>query len=54
MVGFPVYNIIEAEEAELVLNDPRLITKGSSYNMLKPFLGTGLLISTGKCIMLSK
>ncbi|XP_061402650.1 cytochrome P450 4p1-like [Musca vetustissima] len=44
----PVYNIIDAESAELVLNDSRLLAKGVVYEFLHPFLKTGLLTSTGK------
>lgn len=44
----PVYNIIDAETAELVLNDSRLLSKGVVYEFLHPFLKTGLLTSTGK------
>ncbi|XP_060658433.1 cytochrome P450 4p1-like [Drosophila nasuta] len=46
--GLPIFNIIDAESAELVLNDQRLITKGTGYEFLKPALQTGLLTSTGK------
>ncbi|XP_051859957.1 cytochrome P450 4p1-like [Drosophila albomicans] len=42
----PVYNIIDAEVAELVLNDQSLITKSFTYDFLQPALRTGLLIST--------
>lgn len=41
------YNVITAEDAELLLNDKNLITKGIAYNFLEPFLHTGLLTSTG-------
>ncbi|XP_060653759.1 cytochrome P450 4p1-like [Drosophila nasuta] len=44
----PVYNIIDAEVAELVLNDQSLITKSFTYDFLQPALRTGLLISTDK------
>ncbi|XP_062133618.1 cytochrome P450 4p1-like [Drosophila sulfurigaster albostrigata] len=46
--GLPIYNIIDAESAELVMNDQRLITKSAGYEFLKPALQTGLLTSTGK------
>jgi len=46
--GMPVYNIIDAENAELILNDQNLITKGFIYDFLQPVLRTGLLTSTGK------
>lgn len=44
----PVYNIIDPINAELVLNDNRLLSKGLVYTFLQPFLKTGLLTSTGK------
>ncbi|XP_073848045.1 probable cytochrome P450 4p3 isoform X2 [Musca autumnalis] len=44
----PVYNVIDAREAELVLNDSRMLTKGFIYTYLRPFLKTGLLTSTDK------
>ncbi|KAI8038469.1 uncharacterized protein LOC128254616 [Drosophila gunungcola] len=47
-VGTSIYNIIDADNAENVLNHPNLITKGLVYNFLHPFLRTGLLTSTGK------
>ncbi|KAH8300305.1 hypothetical protein KR044_012638 [Drosophila immigrans] len=46
--GFPIYNIINADDAELILNDNNLITKGDMYRFLQPFLRTGLLTSTGQ------
>ncbi|XP_013112575.2 probable cytochrome P450 4p3 isoform X1 [Stomoxys calcitrans] len=44
----PVYNVIEPSDAELVLNDSRLLSKGVFYTFLHPFLKTGLLTSTDK------
>ncbi|XP_073848042.1 probable cytochrome P450 4p3 [Musca autumnalis] len=44
----PVYNVIDAREAELVLNDSRILTKGVFYTFLHTFLKTGLLTSTDK------
>ncbi|XP_050326895.1 cytochrome P450 4p1-like [Bactrocera neohumeralis] len=45
----PFYQIITAEDAELVLNDQNnLTTKGIIYNFLEPFLNRGLLTSSGK------
>ncbi|XP_067631944.1 probable cytochrome P450 4p3 isoform X3 [Eurosta solidaginis] len=41
------YNVITAEDAELLLNDKNLITKGIAYYFLEPFLHTGLLTSGG-------
>jgi len=45
--GKPIYIIIDAENAELVLNDQNLITKAPLYDFLHPALRTGLLTSTG-------
>ncbi|XP_069964039.1 cytochrome P450 4p1-like [Bactrocera oleae] len=43
------YNIITAEDAELVMNDQKnLIHKGVIYNFFVPFLNRGLLTSSGK------
>ncbi|KAH8412208.1 hypothetical protein KR009_000430 [Drosophila setifemur] len=42
----PMYNVIRAEEAEEVFQNPKLITKNVIYELLRPFLGEGLLIST--------
>ncbi|XP_015033184.2 uncharacterized protein LOC26529268 [Drosophila willistoni] len=47
-MGVPIYNIIDAENAELILNDQNLITKGLVYEFIHPALKTGLLTSTGK------
>lgn len=50
-----MYNIVRAEEAEEILQSPKLITKNMIYELLKPFLGEGLLISTGNfkfCILI--
>lgn len=42
------YNIITAEDAELVMNDQKnLIHKGVIYNFFVPFLNRGLLTSSG-------
>ncbi|XP_034479672.1 cytochrome P450 4p1-like [Drosophila innubila] len=46
--GIPIYNIIDAENAELILNDQNLISKAPSYDFLHPALRTGLLTSTDK------
>ncbi|XP_068156977.1 probable cytochrome P450 4ac1 [Drosophila tropicalis] len=42
----PMYNVIRAEEAEEIFQSPKLITKNVIYELLWPFLGEGLLIST--------
>ncbi|XP_060653760.1 cytochrome P450 4p1-like isoform X1 [Drosophila nasuta] len=46
--GIAIYNITDAESAELVLNDQNLITKSIIYDFLHPALCTGLLTSTDK------
>ncbi|XP_043066615.1 cytochrome P450 4p1-like [Drosophila bipectinata] len=48
VMGTPIYNIIDAEGSDSILNNPNLITKSIVYNFLHPFLRTGLLTSTGK------
>lgn len=50
--GMPMYNVIRAEEAEEIFQNPRLITKNVIYDLLRPFLGEGLLTSTGGSILL--
>ncbi|XP_016998057.3 probable cytochrome P450 4p3 [Drosophila takahashii] len=47
-MGTAIYNVIDAHNAEHVLNDPNLINKAIVYNFLHPFLRTGLLTSTGR------
>ncbi|XP_041674352.1 LOW QUALITY PROTEIN: probable cytochrome P450 4ac2 [Drosophila eugracilis] len=42
----PMYNVVRAEEAEEIFQSPKLITKNIIYELLKPFLGEGLLTST--------
>ncbi|XP_017032026.1 probable cytochrome P450 4ac2 [Drosophila kikkawai] len=44
----PMYNVVRAEEAEEIFQNPKLITKNMIYELLRPFLGEGLLISTDK------
>lgn len=44
----PMYNIVRAEDAEEVFQSTKLITKNVVYELLRPFMGDGLLISTGK------
>jgi len=48
LMGTAVYNVIDADTADNVLNHPNLISKGLVYNFLHPFLRTGLLTSTGE------
>lgn len=40
--------VIDPDDIQMVLSSQSLITKSISYNDLIPWLGTGLLISTGK------
>ncbi|XP_017006511.2 probable cytochrome P450 4ac2 [Drosophila takahashii] len=42
----PMYNVVRAEEAEEIFQSPKLITKNVIYDLLRPFLGEGLLTST--------
>uniref|UniRef100_A0A1I8N5X8 Uncharacterized protein n=2 Tax=Musca domestica TaxID=7370 RepID=A0A1I8N5X8_MUSDO len=44
----PVYNVIDANDAEMILNDSRILDKGLLLRFLHPFLKTGLLTSSGK------
>lgn len=49
----PMYNIVRAEDTEDIFQSTQLITKNVVYELLRPFLGDGLLISTGKkCVNL--
>jgi len=43
----PEYNVVRAEEAEEIFQSTKLLTKNMVYEMIRPFLGDGLLISTG-------
>ncbi|XP_055603794.1 uncharacterized protein LOC129752029 [Uranotaenia lowii] len=45
--GTCTLNIIRADEAEVVLSSPRLIEKSILYQFIHPFIGDGLLNSTG-------
>eukprot|EP00099_Drosophila_melanogaster_P017938 NP_608916.1 Cyp4ac1 [Drosophila melanogaster] len=42
----PMYNVVRPEEAEEVFQSTKLITKNVVYELIRPFLGDGLLIST--------
>ncbi|XP_037707977.1 probable cytochrome P450 4ac1 [Drosophila subpulchrella] len=42
----PEYNVVRAEEAEKIFQSTKLLTKNMVYEMIRPFLGDGLLIST--------
>ncbi|XP_030383302.1 probable cytochrome P450 4ac1 [Scaptodrosophila lebanonensis] len=44
----PMYNVTRAEEAEEIFQSTKLITKNVVYELLKPFLGEGLLTSTNE------
>ncbi|EPB77298.1 hypothetical protein ANCCEY_03595 [Ancylostoma ceylanicum] len=46
----PMVGCIRPETAKLVLERNDIITKGAEYNILMPWLGTGLLISTGRSV----
>lgn len=43
----PLVMAIRPEEVKEVMDSNELITKGIEYDVLKPWLGTGLLTSTG-------
>ncbi|XP_032590252.1 cytochrome P450 4p1-like [Drosophila grimshawi] len=47
-MGTAIYNIIDAENVELILNDHSLISKSLVYELVHPALRTGLLTSTDK------
>ncbi|XP_032595046.1 probable cytochrome P450 4ac1 isoform X2 [Drosophila grimshawi] len=44
----PLYNVVRAEEADEILQSTKLLTKNIVYDLLKPFMGEGLLISTDR------
>lgn len=46
----PMYNVVRAEEAEEIFQSTKLITKNVVYELIRPFLGDGLLISTGESV----
>ncbi|XP_062142423.1 probable cytochrome P450 4ac1 [Drosophila sulfurigaster albostrigata] len=41
-----MYNAVRAEDVEEIMQSTKLITKNVIYDLLRPFLGEGLLIST--------
>ncbi|KAH8421018.1 hypothetical protein KR222_003993 [Zaprionus bogoriensis] len=47
-VGMPLYNVIDADNIEFIMNNPNLITKGRVYDFMKPALRTGLLTASAK------
>lgn len=49
-LGKATYNVIDARNAEFILNHPNLTTKGFVYNFLHPFLKTGVLTSNGNTV----
>ncbi|XP_061402656.1 cytochrome P450 4p1-like [Musca vetustissima] len=48
IMGKTILNVIDAEMAEMIFTNTKLITKGFVYGFLKQALGDGLLISTGE------
>ena len=46
-----IYNITKAEDAEEVLQSQSIIRKSVGYFLLEPFLGEGLLVSTGELLI---
>ncbi|XP_050502054.1 cytochrome P450 4C1-like isoform X1 [Diabrotica virgifera virgifera] len=46
-LGVPVVNIIHPDDIELVTTNPKSITKSFIYHFLHPWLGNGILTSTG-------
>lgn len=48
VMGKTILNVIDAEFAEMIFTNTKLITKGFVYGFLKQALGEGLLISTDK------
>uniref|UniRef100_A0A1I8NUQ4 Cytochrome P450 n=2 Tax=Stomoxys calcitrans TaxID=35570 RepID=A0A1I8NUQ4_STOCA len=46
MGGKTLLNVLDADLAEMVFTNSKLITKGFSYKFLQPALGEGLLMST--------
>nr|XP_022907354.1 cytochrome P450 4C1-like [Onthophagus taurus] len=44
----PVVHLLEPKDIELILNNSVQITKSSMYDSVRPWLGDGLLTSTGK------
>ncbi|XP_017874726.1 PREDICTED: probable cytochrome P450 4ac1 [Drosophila arizonae] len=44
----PMYNVVSAEDAEEIFQSTKLITKNVVYELLRPFMGDGLLISTDR------
>ncbi|KAM8711187.1 hypothetical protein ACLKA7_000339 [Drosophila subpalustris] len=47
-LGRPIYNAIDPEDVEFILNSTKLITKGIVYTFMQPALRTGLLTATGQ------
>ncbi|XP_073813532.1 cytochrome P450 4p1-like [Musca autumnalis] len=48
LLGKTILNVVDAEFAEMIFTNTKLITKGFVYEFLKQALGDGLLISTDK------
>ncbi|XP_030239395.1 cytochrome P450 4p1-like [Drosophila navojoa] len=48
VMGTSVYNVIDAENFEAIVNDKELLTKGIVYDFVQPALRLGLLTSSGQ------
>ncbi|XP_013112551.2 probable cytochrome P450 4p3 [Stomoxys calcitrans] len=48
MGGKTLLNVIDADLAEMIMTNTKLITKGFFYKFIQPALGEGLLISAGE------
>lgn len=45
-LGMPLFNVIDADNAEFVLTNRNLLSKGRLYEFMKPALCTGLLTAS--------
>lgn len=45
-LGMPLFNVIDADNAEFVLTNRNLLSKGRLYDFMKPALCTGLLTAS--------
>lgn len=50
----PELAIMTPEHLEIIMNNSVHITKGDQYKLLVPWLGQGLLTSTGMVFMIAK
>ncbi|XP_017867894.1 PREDICTED: cytochrome P450 4p1-like [Drosophila arizonae] len=48
VMGTSVYNVVDAENFEAIVNDKELLTKGIVYDFMQPALRLGLLTSSGQ------